>query len=225
VGLAAFQVADADRFFGRDDLTDDLIRRVGERRFLGMFGASGSGKSSVLRAGLIARLDQRDVILITPGPHPIEECAVRLATRLSTPPGALHAEFAADPKNLHRWIRQALAGQPTDLTLVVDQFEEVFTLANQAERSWLITALTRAASAPTSRCRVVLGVRADFYAHCGQYSELVEALRDAQILVGPMTADQLRQAISLACEHAYPTITPTEWNQYFPNLAYQPPCQ
>jgi hypothetical protein len=57
----------------------------------------------------------------------------------------------------------------------------------EAERTWFISALTAAASASTSRARVVLGVRVDFYGHCGQYPQLVDALHDAQGLVGPMT--------------------------------------
>jgi hypothetical protein len=72
---------------------------------------------------------------------------------------------------------------------VVDQFEEVFTLCGEEDRQWLIDALVRCP-------RVVIGVRADFYGHCGQHTELVEALRGNQILVGPMTSDELRRAIT-----------------------------
>ncbi|NOL39596.1 hypothetical protein HPO96_04990 [Kribbella sandramycini] len=200
-GLAAFQVGDADRFFGREDLVADLLTRVRNHRFVGVFGASGSGKSSVLRAGLMAHLtrDDRPVVVFTPGPHPIEECAVQLAALLNVPSTTLLAEFATSPKNLHLRIRQAMADRDddADLVLVVDQFEEVFTLcADPDERAWLITALTTAASVPTSQTRVVLGVRADFYGHCGRYAELVDALRDAQVLVGPMTSEELRRAIT-----------------------------
>ncbi len=107
----------------------------------------------------------------------------------------LRAEFAADPENLHLRIRQAMADRG-DLVLVVDQFEEVFTLCADAdERAWLIDALVTAARADTSRARVVLGVRADFYARCARHPELVLALRDAQLLVGPLDEDELRDVI------------------------------
>jgi hypothetical protein len=106
--------------------------------------------------------------------------------------------FAADPENLHPRVRQALADQAAevDLLLVIDQFEEVFTLCNDSEeRERFIAALVFAATTPTSRVRVVLGVRADFYGHCGRHPELVKVLCDAQILIGAMTTDELREAI------------------------------
>ncbi|ROP41197.1 helix-turn-helix domain-containing protein [Saccharothrix texasensis] len=194
-GLAPFQVRDADRFFGRDRVVREVVGLVGQRRFAGVFGASGSGKSSVLRAGLVAMWDRPSVVL-TPGTRPVEELAVRVAASTGRDAPALVAEFTAHPGNLHLRVRQALVGGDDDLLIVVDQFEEVFTLCQDpAERAAFITALTTAASAPTSRTRVVLGVRADFLGHCGQYPELVEALRGGHVLVGPMTADELREAI------------------------------
>jgi hypothetical protein len=203
VGLAAFQPADAARFFGRDALVDELVGRVRESRFLGVFGPSGYGKSSVLRAGLVARLEPGPVVVLTPGAHPLEECAVRIAAALGESAAALRAEFAADPENLHLRVRQALADEDADLVLVVDQFEEVFTLcADPAERTWLIDALVAAANAETSRTRVVLGVRADFYGHCARHPALVAALQDAQLLVGPLDEDAMRDVIVKPAEQA-----------------------
>ncbi|XVS62753.1 helix-turn-helix domain-containing protein [Actinosynnema sp. CA-299493] len=194
-GLAAFQVRDADRFFGRDRVVREVVGLVGQRRFAGVFGASGSGKSSVLRAGLVATWDRPSVVL-TPGARPVQELAVRVAASTGGDAPALAAEFTAYRENLHLRVRQALVVGDDDLLIVVDQFEEVFTLCRDpAERSAFIAALTTAASAPTSRTRVVLGVRADFLGHCGQYPELVEALRGGHVLVGPMSADELREAI------------------------------
>src|SRR6201999_282701 len=136
-GLAAFQPADAARFFGRDRLVDELVERVRAGRFLGVFGPSGYGKSSVLRAGLVARLAPDPGVVFTPGAHPIEEGAVRMAGHLGGSAAALRAELAADPANLHLRVRQAMGDG--DLVLVVDQFEEVFTLCADAdERAWLI---------------------------------------------------------------------------------------
>ncbi|WP_308282355.1 helix-turn-helix domain-containing protein [Streptomyces lichenis] len=116
-GLSAFQPDDAKRFFGREELTGDLADRLSRRRFVAVFGASGSGKSSLLRAGLLPRLradaHRGLVVLLTPGPHPLEECAVRLATPAGTTAGALQADIAADPANLHRLARQILAERPS----------------------------------------------------------------------------------------------------------------
>jgi WD40 repeat protein len=230
VGLTAFQPADAARFFGRDRLVDELVTRVRETRFLGVFGPSGYGKSSLLRAGLVARLEPDPVVVFTPGAHPIEECAVWLAAFLGESAAVLAAEFAADPANLHLRVRQAMVARDStkdtangsardgaedsvedsvenddsgDLVLVVDQFEEVFTLCtDDDERAWLIDALVTAARTDASRTRVVLGVRADFYGHCARHSELVAVLQDSQLLVGPLDEDELREVIVKPAELA-----------------------
>ncbi|MET0234125.1 MAG: helix-turn-helix domain-containing protein [Kibdelosporangium sp.] len=202
VGLAAFQPEDTEWFHGRERLVVELIERLSRQRFVAVFGASGAGKSSLLRAGLLpgwqAAGRNRSVVLFSPGPHPVEECAIQLARLTGTAPGQLHTDLRADRQNLHRAARVALAGQPDDaeLLIVVDQFEETFTLCrDEPERNWFIDILLAAVSSPNSRCRVVLGVRADFYAHCTRHPELVAALADAQVAVGPMTTDELRRAI------------------------------
>lgn len=211
VGLAAFQREDSGRFFGREKLVADLMLRLRQRRFLGLVGSSGCGKSSLLRAGLVAHLvDEREqdsapVVVFTPGQHPIEECAVHVAGFLEESPGTLRDEFSADPRNVHLRIRQAVADCATeaDAVVVVDQFEELFTLcSDEREQNSFIDALVIAATDSASRARVVLGIRADFLGHCGQHHRLVNALRDAQVLVGPMTTDELRLAITGPAERA-----------------------
>ncbi|EWM18512.1 serine/threonine protein kinase [Kutzneria sp. 744] len=203
LGLSPFRIGDADRFHGRDALLAELREQVAARRFVGVFGASGSGKSSLLHAGLaavardegVAGDGPQPILLLSPGPHPLEECAVRMAKLTGESAVVLKAEFVDDPAHLHLRIRQAFAG-PVDLLLVVDQFEEVFTLCTDpVERTAFIRALVAAATAEPSRVRVVLGVRADFLGPCGDHPELREALRGGQVLVGPMTADELREAI------------------------------
>ncbi len=203
VGLAPFGPSDADLFFGRERLVADLLARLAERRFLACFGASGAGKSSLLRAGVLpawrrAHPDGTGVLL-TPGAHPLEECAIALAAATGGTPAPIRAQLAADPRGLHRLVRQALGPEPggPELLLMVDQFEEVFTLCRETdERARFIGALLTAAREENGRCRVVLGVRADFYAYCARHPELVAALNDAQVAVGPMTLDELRRAIS-----------------------------
>ncbi len=168
VGLAAFQRSDADRFFGRRRLVGELLDLLAERRFVTVFGASGAGKSSLLRAGLAGKdHDGWLVKVFTPGRHPLKEFA---ACMTETSPG-------------------------TELVLVVDQFEETFTLCQDVqEREQFITALVSCAHADESQVRVVLGVRAHFLAYCLEYPELTAALHDSQVLVGPMTTEELRQA-------------------------------
>ncbi|MEV6237717.1 helix-turn-helix domain-containing protein [Lentzea sp. NPDC051838] len=148
VGLAAFQQDDADRFFGRAKLITQLENLVEKHRVVLVVGASGAGKSSLLRAGLLARLGDRAVLL-----KPLDEV-----------PDA------------------------TDAVLVVDQFEEIFTLCQDRE------ARRRFVERITAH-KVVLGVRADFYGHCTDFPALVNAMGTAQLTVGPMTTDELRAAI------------------------------
>ncbi|PSL43690.1 hypothetical protein B0I31_13029 [Saccharothrix carnea] len=183
VGLAAYQVTDADRFFGREAEVGRLLALVRERPFVGVFGASGAGKSSLLRAGLAAQWGEH--VIITPGSDPITELAAALAGQRS--PVDVRTELAADPEHLRVLLRQAA----DDLLLVVDQFEEAFTLCAEPDRRWLVRALTHAAGA----ARVVLGVRADFYGHCARHPELLDALHRSQSLVGPMSPEQLRRAV------------------------------
>ncbi|MDI5979846.1 nSTAND1 domain-containing NTPase [Amycolatopsis magusensis] len=199
VGLAAYEPQDADRFRGRDRLVESLTARVRRQRFVAVFGASGTGKSSLLRAGLVTRWRTHGpAVLLTPGPHPMKTLTTRLAQASDTANGKRNGDSNATPQGLHRALQALLADQPDDahLLLVIDQFEEVFTLCRDHDaRTDFIAGLLSAAADPDSRCRVVLGVRADFYAHCTRHPDLVGALADAQVPIGPMTNDELRHAI------------------------------
>ncbi|MFJ8332307.1 hypothetical protein [Streptomyces sp. NPDC094437] len=180
-GLARFGTGDGAHFHGRDDLIAELLGLTARARFTAIVGASGSGKSSLLRAGLVPAL--RD-----PGgaDGPSSAAFRPAALRLLTPgshPARTHAElFAPHPA-------------PGDTLLLVDQFEETFTLcADPAERAAFLGELLRAAD-PASRLRVLVAVRADFYGRCAEHGPLAEALRDATLLVGPMSARGLREAV------------------------------
>lgn len=208
-GLRSFREQDAEWFFGRERLVEELAERLERQRFVVVIGASGSGKSSLLRAGLVPRLRPvATTVVLTPGPRPLEECAVQLGALAGVTPGGLYEELKEDPANLGRVVRQAIARSGADeLVLVVDQFEETFTLCpDDAERDRFIAALVTAASAEAGRCRVALGVRADFYAHCTHHAPLVEAMRDAQVPVGPMNLDELRRAVVKPAQQAGLTV-------------------
>ncbi|MCK2241418.1 MULTISPECIES: helix-turn-helix domain-containing protein [unclassified Crossiella] len=169
-GLAAFQTADARWFFGRERVTGELATALAAARERGaplvVFGASGAGKSSLLRAGLAPRLDS--VEIITPGPDPLR----RLPTA-----GAV---------------------------LVVDQFEEVFTLCESAaERSEFLAELCRRGADG-----VVLAVRADFFPQCLAQPELLEVVRHNQFAVGAMSRLELAEAISGPAEASRLTVEP-----------------
>ncbi|MGW0425190.1 nSTAND1 domain-containing NTPase [Streptomyces sp. NPDC003015] len=175
-GLARFETGDGEHFHGRDDLIAELGGLTAAKRFVGVTGASGSGKSSFLRAGLIPALRSPSAAR---GPH--------LATiRLLTP--------GSHPLRTHRALFTPHDG-PGDTLLVVDQFEELFTLcADAGERAEFLGQLLTAAD-PASRLRAVIAVRADFYGRCAEHGPLAEALRDSTLLVGPLPPAALREAV------------------------------
>ncbi|MFJ6386863.1 XRE family transcriptional regulator [Streptomyces sp. NPDC091972] len=216
-GLRSFREQDAEWFFGRERLVEDLAERLRRQRFVVVIGASGSGKSSLLRAGLVPRLRAAmTTVVVTPGPRPLEECAVRLGALAGLTPGGVYEELRQDPANLGRVVRQIAArsqagdgdgGGKGDVVLIVDQFEETFTLCpDDGERDRFVEALVTAALDKGGRCRVALGVRADFYAHCTHHPLLVEAMRDAQVPVGPMSLDELRRAVVRPAQRAGLTV-------------------
>ncbi|MFJ5262111.1 hypothetical protein ACIQAC_16765 [Streptomyces sp. NPDC088387] len=174
-GLARFGVDDVDRFFGRDQLVGRLMDLVRRKHLVVVAGASGSGKSSLLRAGLIARLQQAV-------PSPMRPTAVRILTPGPDPYRTRAA--ALDPQTT-----------PAGTLIVVDQLEEVFTLCtDRAERTRFLDLLC-AAARPENGLRVVLAVRGDFYGHLAAHPPLAEAVQDATLLVGAMSSEEIREAI------------------------------
>ncbi len=217
MGLAAFQAEDARWFFGRGRLVAELVARLAGTPFLAVIGPSGSGKSSALRAGLLPAVwalpgaSRWKTIVLTPSAQPLEELAMRVALVRGVAPGSLLADLRASPEGLGLAVRQALADEPagTRLLLVVDQFEEAFTLcAGEPEHRAFVQALTGLAADPGCQASVVIGVRADFYARCAEYPELVAAMQDQQVLVGPMTGPELREAIEGPAARAGLTLEP-----------------
>jgi WD40 repeat protein/tRNA A-37 threonylcarbamoyl transferase component Bud32 len=189
-GLASFEPVDADYFFGRERLVAELVARLVGAGFLGIVGPSGSGKSSVLRAGLLPALAGGVLpgsggwrrLLLRPGERPLEELRRVLVSG------------AKDP------LAEALDTLPTNarLLLAVDQLEELFTACrSDAERAAFAETLARAAADPEGRAVVVVALRADFYGRVAAYPGLAELLGGNQVLVGPMQASELRRAVEL----------------------------
>jgi class 3 adenylate cyclase/WD40 repeat protein/tRNA A-37 threonylcarbamoyl transferase component Bud32 len=161
-GLLAFEAEDADFFFGREEVVEELLARLGPHRLLAVVGASGSGKSSLLRAGLVAAVGSGRVsgigraVLLTPGADP-------------------RLEVADDPR----------------LLVVVDQFEELFTLCDDLDRRVAFVEALLGLRAP-----VVIGMRADLYGSLGAHAELARAVSENQVLLGAMTDAELERAVT-----------------------------
>ncbi|WP_025354816.1 AAA family ATPase [Kutzneria albida] len=217
-GLAVFRQEDTRWFFGRERSTSALVARLGAASDTGgivvLVGASGAGKSSLLRAGLLPALTEggsgRAVVLVTPTADPVKELA-RAVPELGAVLGSTAEDgeegFTTDER-FTSGVREALTafgartcpGGPRPV-LVVDQFEETFTLAqDEAERRAYVELLHAASTAAVpggvAPALVVLGVRADFYGRCLDYPVLAEALQERQMVLGAMTSAELREAVA-----------------------------
>jgi len=193
VGLRAFQEADADDFFGREALVQQIIARlnpgvaVSDPRFLALVGPSGSGKSSVVKAGLIPALrdgaipgsEKWFVAEMTPGAYPLEELELALWPVAVDPPPSLVEPMKRDARGMLRTIRRILPDEPgAQLLLIIDQFEELFTLVDDNERrDFFLDSLLQALGLPRSPLRVVITLRADFYDRPLQYEALGKLLK------------------------------------------------
>jgi hypothetical protein len=221
-GLRAFQEADAPDFFGRDALVEQLLARLGERgpagRFLAVVGPSGSGKSSVVRAGLLPALrggaltgaERWFVTELIPGPHPLEELEAALLRVAVNPPESLIHQLSDDARGLSRAVKRVLPADPgTELVLLIDQFEEIFTLVEDERlRAHLLNSLALAVADPRSRLRVILTLRADFYDRPLLYPEVGELMRRGTELVLPLSNQELEQAIVRPAARAGVTLEP-----------------
>lgn len=206
-GLSAFQPEDADRFYGREALTQELVKRLQLQKVLVVGGPSGSGKSSLVRAGLIPHLQagagpggaRCRVAVMTPGRDALAELYFHLVQALEGVPGAARPMIGPDdlaqrPALARRLAQPASTAPP--LVLCIDQFEELFTLSPPAQVVPFVEALSAITDPADSQVRIVLAVRADFYAACAQVPWLAERFTDNQVLVGPMSPAELRRAIS-----------------------------
>ncbi len=182
-GLARFEAADAANFFGRERLVAELIARLAESPLLAVVGPSGSGKSSLVRAGLLPALDagilpagqQWRSTILCPGPHPTQELARRL-------------HDADHP-----------AGEPR--IVFVDQFEETFTAgSDRTEQEEFIGRLLDLVDRPDMA--VVLAIRADHLGLCAIFPELADGLAGNDALIGPMRDGELRRTVELPAQRA-----------------------
>ncbi len=206
-GLEVFEEEHADFFVGRDADIQRLLEKLKDGRFLAVLGASGSGKSSLVRAGVIPALRRRGerIVVLRPGAHPLEALTAQLVRAGG---GAMHGtldSLAADSRTLHLAATLALADAPAGcrVFVVVDQFEEVFSLCrDDVERRAFFANLLYAATVPGGETGVVLTMRADFYTRCGAYDELAQQMSAAQYLVGPLGPEGLRQVIEQPARRA-----------------------
>ena len=218
-GLRPFQRDEADLFFGRNDCIDSMIHRLEETRFLAVLGASGSGKSSLVRSGLFMHL-QAGLALKAgsrwtfvdvghPGQMPYLELARALLAAQPKTSGtsaadeeaaaqALRTELFRGPQSLVAWWEKNRKHPEQNLLLFIDQFEELFGYSEVKERDNIelfIDFLLRAAKVSGFSIYVVMTMRAEFLGGCTLFSGLAEQINESLNLVPRMTRDQCEQAI------------------------------
>ena len=174
-GLARYEPGDAGVYFGRDEVVARLLGAVAAHRLTALVGPSGSGKSSLLRAGLIPALRS--------APPPLRPAAVRVFTA-GLRPADLRTVLAPDEGTAEG-----------DTVVVIDQAEELFAQAVRPERRAEYAAALAACAEPGGRLRVVLGLRADALALAAEHPGLQPALRDGAVELPPMEAAELREVV------------------------------
>lgn len=207
MGLRAFGEEEAQYFYGRESLTQKLINELSHRAFLAVVGASGSGKSSVVHAGLITQLRQGKqlpgseqwwVRSFRPGSRPLQALARRLVDPGTEKEKAyqqlqLEGMLYQGVEGFVRWLRS----RPEPMVvLVVDQFEELFTLAPAEDRQRFLEIVLGAVEFAADRFKLAIALRADFMASCLEVPALALALQQSSVLVPPhLTEDDYRQVI------------------------------
>ena len=221
-GLNFYDESDAELFVGREVLTARLVERVlalplqpgpdqsqpssseaAKERFLAVVGASGSGKSSLVRAGLVPALRWNktsadwSIHVFTPTAHPLESLALFLTQEDGFSAGTLVQNMTRNLQGLKEFVSHNPGlTRKTHLLLVVDQFEELFALCHSKEErdSFIGNLLTASADADVPVI-VLITLRADFYAYCADYPSLREALARHQEYIGAMNNEELQRAI------------------------------
>ena len=233
-GLQAFEAHDSRDFFGREQLIEKLIKKMQDghdnERFLAVIGPSGSGKSSLVKAGLIPAIwngnipgsDRWFTLDMMPGDHPMEELEVAL-TRISANPVAdLNEHLRRDERGLLRASKLILPADNTELVIVIDQFEELFThVDSEAERQHFLDILYTAITDARSRIRVIITLRADFYDRPLHYPDFGDLVRSRMETILPLPAKELQQAIQKPAERVLVTFEEGLVAQIVSDVNYQ----
>jgi basic membrane lipoprotein Med (substrate-binding protein (PBP1-ABC) superfamily)/DNA-binding SARP family transcriptional activator len=203
-GLRTFGEDDASIFFGRERLVADVLRRIDDgTRLIALVGPSGSGKSSLVKAGVIPALrkggssgaETWSVAQMVPGSHPFAELEVALLRSSLDVPDSLRDLLAVPETGLLRAALRVLPDGDSRLLLVVDQFEELFTLVDDEEtRARFLDQLIPALDDPHGRIVVVVTLRSDFYGQPLVYPRLGARLGEGVINVVPLLPDELESA-------------------------------
>ena len=202
-GLGAFGELDATDFHGRDAEIDEIVGTLAEHPLVAVVGPSGIGKSSVVRAGMIPALRDgaipgSDGWLITdmlPGAYPYEELASALMRVATEMPTDLEDDLRRDARGLARSVKRYVPDGQTVL-LIVDQFEELFTLSSENERTTFLAMLAATINDERSIARIVITMRADFFDRPLRFADLGDALRAGTIPISAPSDEGLHAIVT-----------------------------
>ncbi|MEW6735542.1 MAG: protein kinase [Acidobacteriota bacterium] len=195
-GLVAFTAADAELFFGRERATEVFLNRLRVQPLLTLVGASGAGKSSFVQAGVIPDLPQQwYAITVRPGPLPLAALAARLVKE-GIGPTDLHEKLLQNSESLGEYLRSAAQQTGRVLVLLIDQFEELFTLcSNSNEQQLYALALANAARMVDDPVRVILILRDDFLVRTQELPGLRDRLAQGLEIIATPEADDLMRIL------------------------------
>jgi WD40 repeat protein/DNA-binding SARP family transcriptional activator len=202
-GLRPFTETDGADFFGRSALIDELTQAVEAHPLVAVVGPSGSGKSSVVRAGLIPRIRSAPpgvgrwlVTDMIPGSFPFEELAASLMRVAVEHPPGLVDRLTSDEDGLLRVVSQFLPADDSRLLLIIDQFEELFTaVVSERTRALFLDSLVRVAQQELSRVTILVTIRADFFDRPLEHPELGRLVSEGLVTVTPPSTEGLVQAV------------------------------
>lgn len=206
LGLLPFDDASADRFYGRERLVSELTARLGgtgvASRGVVLVGPSGSGKSSLARAGLLPALRGGEVpgsaewyVTSMTGNEPFESLEAALLRVAVNPPSTLLAQLSEGPRGILRGVRRCLPADDQRLVLLLDQFEELFVGRSRQDADEFLEALAVAVTDPSSPLRLVATLRADYYGQPLAHPTFAAVLDAATVNVTPLAGDELERAI------------------------------
>ncbi len=234
-GLRPFEAADSRDFFGREALVEKLLARLAadgvHARFVSVVGPSGSGKSSLVGAGLVPAIwagklpgsERWFVVEMSPGARPLDALEVALTRIAADQAGNLNAHLQRDEHGLARSGALILPSDGSELLLVIDAFEELWVhTADEAVRNQFLDLLHAAVTDPGSRVRVVVSLRADFYDRPLQHPSVGELVRGGMETLLPLSAEELELAITRPAAQVGVMFEPGLPASIIEEMLYQP---